>query len=140
MPRPLTVKHRTALLRDAIELMEDDYGASLTVDAVARRIATSRRQLQRCFDEHADTTFRTCLAAILMRRAAELLAETSLSVKQVANRVGYHQPAQFAKVFRRHHGVTPSRYRCMQRADAITSSPPRQSAQATASDAPPAAA
>jgi two-component system response regulator YesN len=32
-------------------------------------------------------------------------------VREVAHRVGYRQPAQFAKAFRRHHGVAPSDYR-----------------------------
>jgi AraC-like DNA-binding protein len=32
-------------------------------------------------------------------------------VREVAHRVGYRQPAQFAKAFRRHHGVSPSAYR-----------------------------
>jgi two-component system response regulator YesN len=29
-------------------------------------------------------------------------------VREVAQSVGYRQPAQFAKAFRRHHGTSPS--------------------------------
>ena len=39
-----------------------------------------------------------------MDAAAELLAPRPLTVREVAHRVGYRQPAQFAKAFRRHHG------------------------------------
>jgi len=78
---------------------------------VARRIATSRRQLQRCFDEHGEASFRRCLVQIRLRRAAELLVETSLPVREVAARVGYSQPAQFTKAFVRAYAVTPSCYR-----------------------------
>ena len=39
-----------------------------------------------------------------MDRAADLLAEGDLTVRDVAHRVGYRQPAQFAKAFRRRHG------------------------------------
>jgi AraC family transcriptional regulator of adaptative response / methylphosphotriester-DNA alkyltransferase methyltransferase len=46
-----------------------------------------------------------------MQRAAELLAETSIPVGDIAARVGYRQPAQFAKAFARVHGVPPTRYR-----------------------------
>jgi transcriptional regulator GlxA family with amidase domain len=46
-----------------------------------------------------------------MRRALELLREGSLPVRDVANSVGYRQPAQFAKTFRRHHGAPPSSFR-----------------------------
>ncbi len=46
-----------------------------------------------------------------MRRALDLLREGRLPVREVANRVGYRQPAQFAKTFRRHHGAAPSSFR-----------------------------
>ena len=45
---------------------------------------------------------------VRMDATAELLARGSLTVRDVAQRVGYRQPAQFAKAFRRHHGVSPS--------------------------------
>jgi AraC-like DNA-binding protein len=46
-----------------------------------------------------------------MDRAAEMLAGQTLTVREVAHRVGYRQPAQFAKAFRRHRGVAPSDFR-----------------------------
>ena len=46
-----------------------------------------------------------------MERAAELLATRMFTVREVAHRVGYRQPAQFAKAFRRHRGVSPSDFR-----------------------------
>jgi two-component system response regulator YesN len=46
-----------------------------------------------------------------MERAATLLRFGSLPVARVATMVGYRQPAQFAKAFRRHHGRAPSSFR-----------------------------
>ena len=66
--------------------------------------ASSRRQLQRAFAEVGRTTFREHLAKVRMTRVAELLAAGSLPVREVAQRVGYRQPAQSAKAFRRHIG------------------------------------
>jgi AraC family transcriptional regulator, regulatory protein of adaptative response / methylphosphotriester-DNA alkyltransferase methyltransferase len=118
MQRPATIHRRTDLLRDAIAVMEADFAQPISLDDVAQRIATSRRQLQRCFDELHDATFRSCLARIRMRRAAALLAGTPLPVHDVAARVGYSQPAQFAKAFTRHHGMPPSHFRAERRRDA----------------------
>jgi AraC family transcriptional regulator, regulatory protein of adaptative response / methylphosphotriester-DNA alkyltransferase methyltransferase len=50
-----------------------------------------------------------------MDRAAEMLAGQTLTVREVAHRVGYRQPAQFAKAFRRHRGVAPSDFRASAR-------------------------
>jgi AraC family transcriptional regulator, regulatory protein of adaptative response / methylphosphotriester-DNA alkyltransferase methyltransferase len=63
------------------------------------------------FAEVGHTTFREHLARVRMDRAAELLASGSPTVREVAHRVGYRQPAQFAKAFRRHRGQAPAAYR-----------------------------
>ncbi len=114
MQRPATVQLRTSLYDDAVAIVEAEYAADLSLDDIARRVASSRRQLQRAYAEIGDTTFREHLTAIRMERAAELLQRRSLTVREVAHRVGYRQPAQFAKAFRRHHGKAPSEFRAHQ--------------------------
>ena|SRR3712207_2826789 len=106
-----TVARRRALFEEAAEIVEREYSQPLELDDVARRLATSRRQLQRSFNEIGGTSFRTYVARVRMRKALEMLREGRLPVREVANSVGYRQPAQFAKTFRRHHGAPPSSFR-----------------------------
>ena len=106
-----TVARRRSLYEEACEIIEHEYPDPLELDDVARRLATSRRQLQRAFAEIGGTSFRTHVARVRMRKALELLREGRLAVREVANTVGYRQPAQFAKTFRRHHGAPPSSFR-----------------------------
>jgi transcriptional regulator GlxA family with amidase domain len=119
MQRPATIHHRTSLFEDAVAIVEADYASELSLDDIARRVASSRRQLQRAYAEIGDTTFREHLTAVRMQRAAELLATGGPTVRDVAHRVGYRQPAQFAKAFRRHHGTSPSDYRAGDRPSRI---------------------
>jgi AraC-like DNA-binding protein len=109
--RPATISHRTSLFEDAVAIVEREYPAELSLDDIARRVASSRRQLQRAYAEIGSTTFRDHLTGVRMERAAEMLSSRNLTVREVAHRVGYRQPAQFAKAFRRHHGVAPSAFR-----------------------------
>ena len=109
--RPATIRHRTSLFEDAVAIVEREYASDLALDDIARRVASSRRQLQRAYAEVGNTTFRDHLTRVRMQRAAEMLATRSMTVREVAHRVGYRQPAQFAKAFRRHHGAAPSAYR-----------------------------
>jgi AraC family transcriptional regulator of adaptative response / methylphosphotriester-DNA alkyltransferase methyltransferase len=109
--RSSTVRLRTDLYRDATAIVEAEYASELALDEIARRVASSRRQLQRAYAEIGKTTFRDQITAVRMNRAAELLATRALTVRDVAHRVGYRQPAQFAKAFRRHHGLAPSDFR-----------------------------
>jgi AraC family transcriptional regulator, regulatory protein of adaptative response / methylphosphotriester-DNA alkyltransferase methyltransferase len=106
-----TAERREELFREAMDLVARDYARDLHLDGVARSLATSRRQLQRAFSEVGNTSFRDELARVRMTHARRLLSEAALPVRQVAARVGYHQPAQFAKSFRRYHGMPPSVFR-----------------------------
>ena len=111
MHRPATIRHRTSLFEDATAIVEAEYAADLNLDDIARRVASSRRQLQRAYAEIGGTTFREHLTMVRMERAADMLRSRALTVRDVAHRVGYRQPAQFAKAFRRRHGVSPSAFR-----------------------------
>ena len=109
--RPATVALRSSLYEDATAIVAHEYQDDLSLDDIARRVASSRRQLQRAYAEIGQTTFRDHLTRVRMQKAAELLTGRGLTVREVAHRVGYRQPAQFAKAFRRHLGVAPSDYR-----------------------------
>ena len=117
--RPSTIRHRTSLFEDAVAIVQAEYASELSLDDIARRVASSRRQLQRAYSEIGETTFRDHLTTVRMEKAAELLAARGLTIREVAFRVGYRQPAQFAKAFRRHHGVSPSDFRATRRMDRV---------------------
>ena len=109
--RPATVLRRRQLFLEAAEIIRHEYAAPLALDDVARRVATSRRQLQRAFAEAGETSFRAYVQRVRMDRAAQLLRDGDTPVSTVASAVGYRQAAQFAKAFRRHHGAAPSSFR-----------------------------
>jgi AraC-like DNA-binding protein len=110
--RASTVQRRGQLYREALEVIAREHSdPDLSLARVAREIATSRRQLQRALAEVGGTSFSRELQRIRMKRAADLLLRGSAPVQAVAGAVGYRQAAQFAKVFRRHHGAAPSEFR-----------------------------
>jgi AraC family transcriptional regulator of adaptative response / methylphosphotriester-DNA alkyltransferase methyltransferase len=122
MQRSTTIRHRTSLFEEATAIVDVEFAADLSLDDLARRVASSRRQLQRAYAEIGHTTFREHLTRVRMDRAADMLAARGPTVREVAHRVGYRQPAQFAKAFRRHHGVSPSAFR-MRRRDGFSAVP-----------------
>ena len=119
--RASTIRLRTSLFQEAAEIVDREYASDLSLDDIARRVASSRRQLQRAYAEIGQTTFRDHLTRVRMQKAAEMLATRALTVREVAHRVGYRQPAQFAKAFRRYQGVAPSDFRANGRASAARS-------------------
>jgi AraC-like DNA-binding protein len=75
------------------------------------------------FEEVGGASFRTVLTRVRMENASVLLRETDAPVATVARQVGYSQPAQFAKTFRRLHGAAPSAYRTSPRPRVAASHP-----------------
>src|SRR4051794_34658898 len=82
--RASTSKLRHQIFDDATTLVQSEYAADLSLDDVAHRVATSRRQLQRIYAEIGQTTFRRQLRAVRMQHAAELLTSRTLTVGEVA--------------------------------------------------------
>jgi AraC-like DNA-binding protein len=113
--RAITEEAHGAIFDEAARILATEFSRPLRIDEVARRVATSPRQLQRVFADVAGLGFRSYLRRIRMSRAAELLATTDIPVKEVARRVGYGDAGQFSKAFKCAHGVSPTQSRAMRR-------------------------
>jgi AraC-like DNA-binding protein len=75
-------------------------------DAVAAALAVSERTLRRRLADEG-TSFRALVEEVREALAEELLATGSLSVEQVARRLGYAETASFTHAFTRWKGVSP---------------------------------
>jgi transcriptional regulator GlxA family with amidase domain len=111
MGRESTQELRTAIFEEGATLVRAECDGPITANELARRLATSPRQMRRSFAEAGGTSFRSCLLEARMERAAELLASTDLPVAEIARAVGYSGPSQFTKAFRRAYDATPSEHR-----------------------------
>jgi AraC-like DNA-binding protein len=110
--RPSTLDERRRLYLLARATIARHYRHSLTLERVARSLASSPRQVTRAYAQFGQTTFREDLLTRRMRAAAQLLIEQpAIPVRDVARLVGYRQPPHFAKAFRRRYGLTPAAFR-----------------------------
>jgi AraC-like DNA-binding protein len=86
----------------------DDAGAPL--DEVVRRLRLSPRTLVRRLAARG-TSFRALLDGHHRRRAALLLGQPQLGVAEIAERLGYQDPTNFARACRRWFGLSPRAWR-----------------------------
>ena len=82
----------------------------LTIDECAEIASTSRRTLQRKLAEHG-TTFKRLLEQARFDFAKQLLQDESISVLDTCYELGYTDPGNFTRAFRRWAGVSPRQYR-----------------------------
>ncbi len=78
--------------------------------AVAGQMNMSTRTLKRKLQQHG-LSFQALLDNLRKRDSMRLLGDQSLSVEQVAMRVGYSDPANFTRAFRKWTGTSPRSYR-----------------------------
>lgn len=98
-------------LRRAVELMHAQLERELPLEELAAAAYLSPFHFARLFKRATGTTPHAYLSALRLARAEILLAETDLSITEVATRVGYNSPSHFAKVFRQTTGLAPRAFR-----------------------------
>jgi AraC-like DNA-binding protein len=81
-----------------------------TLEEVAERMHVSVRTLKRRLTERG-TTFSALLDQVRRERATLLLRAGELSVDEIGARLGYSDPANFARAFRRWTGSSPRAFR-----------------------------
>jgi AraC-like DNA-binding protein len=81
-----------------------------TITAVARQLSLSRRTLARRLTEQG-TSFRALTEKRRRKRSLELISDASLDISQIAERLGYTEPSNFGRAFRRWFNETPHAYR-----------------------------
>lgn len=95
-------------LRDALE-QNPQYCWNQTV--MAARCGCSPTHLVRLFHRYFHTTPRQFLLDLRIRHARQLLADETLSIKEIAAAVGYDSALNFSTSFRKRFGISPREYR-----------------------------
>lgn len=87
----------------------DDPADNRSLDALADAVGLSRRTVTRRFADATGMSFSAWRQRLRLFQAAEMLM-TGAPVTTVALNLGYDSPSAFTAMFRRHFGVTPSRF------------------------------
>jgi len=102
-------KSALAYLR-ARRYIEEHYLDLRTVQEVARACNVNRMYLSRLFRRFAGSGVYQFMTCLKMNRAAELLCDEGMTVKEAAERLAFSDPFHFSRVFKRVHGIAPERY------------------------------
>lgn len=78
---------------------------------LAQRCGCSLRHFSRLFHDHLGISIRAQQTKIRLEKASHLLRETDAKIVQVAMESGYRHLSLFNAMFKKHFGMTPSRYR-----------------------------
>ena len=96
---------------DAVALMQANIEEPLTLADVAALCGVSMRQLQRLFQRYHQCSPAGYYLQQRLRRARELLQQTSLSITTISIACGFAGVSSFSKAFRQQYGFPPSHER-----------------------------
>lgn len=96
---------------DAVYTATEQYvgDPKLSIEWIAELLNYSPRTLQRRLKEHG-VAFKEVREAIVIEKAIELLDQNQLSVVEISIELGYANPPQFSRAFKRLTGFPPSHY------------------------------
>lgn len=96
--------------RVKIELVLVPQKGYPSLDVVAQRLNMSSRTLRRHLSA-IDCSYLQLLDEVRYKEAEKLLRDSTMDIQDIANYLGYIQPANFARAFKKWSGVTPSQLR-----------------------------
>ena len=102
---------RQSVVKDVIHHLQDNPGAAPDLSQLADRCALSPNHLSSIFKSVTGKTINAYSAELRISRAQELLRETPMKLRQIAEVLGYYDQYHFCKAFKKATGMSPSAYR-----------------------------
>jgi len=99
------------LARQAKRFLSRSFQEDVTTSLIAKKLTCNPDYLGRLYRQSFGISILDDLHALRIRLAKTLLLDEALNVDEVATRCGYHATTYFRRMFRRHVGVAPSRFR-----------------------------
>jgi len=122
----------------AMGIIRDRASDRLTVDELAQQMGVSRRTLERRFHEVLGRGIESEMRRVRLQRARQLLSETSLPLREVAEAAGFGDVFYFSTAFRKAENMSPGQWRQQNRNVKETPAPAERRLHAKASRPPPA--
>ncbi|MBP1995767.1 helix-turn-helix domain-containing protein [Paenibacillus eucommiae] len=105
-------EHRDQMYTSIIDFVESHYfDSNLSVALIADHFRISPQYLSSFFKKHSGENISDYIAKFRIMQAKKMLTEQSLTLAEIASRIGYSNDAGFVRFFKKYEGITPGKYR-----------------------------
>ncbi len=104
-------RHYSSIVTAAINYIRAHYAQTISLGDVADSIEVSKSYLSLLFKQETGINFSKYLLDYRIERARQLLAQPTIRIYEIAERVGFMNPYYFSKVFRECTGMSCREYR-----------------------------
>lgn len=110
-PKYLQNEELTKKLKQVCVYIQDHYHQALSIADLSRQAGMHINTFERAFKELLGASPRGYIEHLRMKKAAILLLQTSLSIKDISTNTGYSGANYFTAVFRKRYHCSPREYR-----------------------------
>jgi DNA-binding response OmpR family regulator len=103
-----------ALVRAAATVLVRDLRNAPTVEELARLVGTHEKRLSRAFRDNLGQTAGEYIRETRLKTAQRFLLNTSMTISDIAEEIGFSTAGNFATAFRERFSMTPSDWRRQQ--------------------------
>lgn len=94
-----------------LQYIDQHYKESITLDLLAEKVSINKYYMAHAFKREYGVSPINYLIACRIREGKRLLAETDLSLSQIAAVLGFSSSSYFSQSFRNAEGLSPTEYR-----------------------------
>lgn len=99
------------IVQKAIAKMQAELEGGLNAQSLAREMNVSYSTFRHTFQQHTGSSPHQYLLDLRLVRARNLLTQTELSVKEIAQRAGFEDEHYFCRYFKMKAGMPPGQWR-----------------------------
>lgn len=98
-------------INEAMSYINLHYAEAIAETDVADACNVSAAYLSKLFKEEMNMGFAEYLTQVRMEKAENLLANTTMTIRDIANAVGYPDEKYFSRIYKKLNGIKPTEYR-----------------------------
>lgn len=104
-------EEKVPVIEQIITEIQEYYTENITLTELAKKYGISVGYLSSLIKENVGLSYSDYVTARRIQKAKELLEDERLSMEQIAEQTGFRDHFYFIKVFKKHTGITPGKYR-----------------------------
>ena len=94
----------------SLQYIQDNY-RDVTLSTVAKRFHYSNEYTSRLIKDLMGMTYTEIVRTVRIERSQDFLTNTTMTVANIAEAIGYDTPEHYIRQFKKHTGITPSAFR-----------------------------
>jgi AraC-like DNA-binding protein len=101
----------TRLRRAVQDQINQNSGARLSAEEIARRLGYSRNHLSQLFHREAGMTLKSYIDRAVCRNAEKLIVYSAMNISEIGDALGFDSVYSFSRFFKRINGESPTDYK-----------------------------